>query len=62
MIRPDLMPSGSVRADWMRFFSKLSNKHSKFFKSINAAIYLSETFFEYKQRKAIQDFVGNKIL
>lgn len=60
MFRPDLMPSGVLRANWRNFFGKLSQKHTGLFKSINAGIYLSHTFFEHKQRSAITDYINIK--
>jgi hypothetical protein len=53
IFRPDLMPTGILRADWTNFFGRLSAKHSKFFKSISAVVYLSQSCFESKQRSAI---------
>lgn len=61
MFRPDLMPICPERAAWHDFFNKLSNKHINFFKSINAAIYLSQSFFENKQRSAIRHFIEWKL-
>lgn len=60
IFRPDLMPSCKKRADIRSFFGRLSTKHSNIFKSINAGIYLSECFFEKKQRTAIEVHVKNK--
>ncbi|MFS0601124.1 hypothetical protein [Peribacillus frigoritolerans] len=53
MFRPDLMPNSPSKDDWRRFFNKLSNKHHKLFKNINAGIYSSQYFFEYKQIDAL---------
>ncbi|HDM8156612.1 TPA: hypothetical protein P0E35_005052 [Vibrio harveyi] len=60
IFRPDLMPSCTKRAEIRSFFGKLSTKHSSLFKSIDAGIYLSECFFEKKQRTAIELHVKNK--
>jgi len=60
IFRPDLMISGPERANWNNFFSKLSDKHSNLFSSISAAIYLSQTFFESKQRSAIKSYLNNR--
>jgi hypothetical protein len=57
IFRPDLMTVGPERAQWRDFFSKLSDKHTTLFGSISAAIYLSQSFFEYKQRTAIKSYV-----
>ncbi|QNR96240.1 hypothetical protein ICJ04_11890 [Stenotrophomonas sp. 169] len=54
MLNPDFMPVSPMRADWSNFFGRLSSDHSKAFKSISAMIYLSERFFETKQRSVIQ--------
>jgi len=49
IFRPDLMPACSARNKWFNFFNKLYEKHFELFSSINAGIYLSQKFFEYKQ-------------
>ena len=54
MLKPDLMPVSPMRAEWTNYFGRLSSDHSKEFKSISAMIYLSERFFETKQRSVIQ--------
>lgn len=54
--RPDLMPEGSLKADWFGFFNKLSNKHVDLFRNINAGIYLSEGFFEVKTETIIEAY------
>ncbi|MBN1379482.1 MAG: hypothetical protein JXA04_09630 [Gammaproteobacteria bacterium] len=56
IFRPNLMPFGPERAEWTSFFGKLSDKHSDLFGRISAGIYLSQTFFEYKQRSAIEGY------
>ncbi len=60
IFRPDLMPTCRERAEWNNFFGKLSDKHSDLFKSVNAGIYMSQAFFENKQRTAIKDFIKHK--
>ncbi|WP_312399178.1 hypothetical protein [Chryseobacterium sp.] len=57
IFRPDFMPSCPERAAWFKFFNELSLKHKDYFKSINAGIYQSQTFFEYKQVKNIKDYI-----
>lgn len=57
IFRPDLMPKCDEKTQWKSFFGKLSRKHTTLFKSINAAIYMSETFFEYKQKSLIDDYL-----
>ena len=54
IFRLDLMPTGPQRADWNNFFGRLSAKHATLFKSISAAVYLSQGCFESKQRSAIK--------
>lgn len=54
IFRPDLIPIGEERAEWNNFFGQLSAKHTDLFKSISAAIYLSQSCFESKQRSAIK--------
>lgn len=60
IFRPDLMPHCFQRADWWRFFGRLSAKHTDLFSSINAGIYLSQTCFEYKQMSSITNYVEGK--
>lgn len=60
IFRPDLMPTGKKRANWRKFFGKLSGEHKDLFKSINAGIYMSQTFFELKQSSIIKDYISNK--
>ena len=62
IFRPDLMPSGNKRANWNKFFGQISSKHKDLFKSINAGIYLSQTFFELKQEKTIKDYISQKAI
>ncbi len=61
IFRPDYMASCKERAEWHRFFHTLSLKHNDYFKSINAGIYLSQVFFEYKQTANISYYVKSKI-
>jgi len=60
MFRPDLMPSCPQRGDWNKFFGHLSQEHSDLFKSINASIFVSQVFFENKQRSAIAKYISTK--
>lgn len=60
IFRPDLMPTCTKRANWNKFFGLLSSKHKDLFKSINAGIYLSQTYFEHKQTSIIKDYITNK--
>lgn len=60
IFRPDLMPSGYKRLNWIKFFGQLSAKNKDLFKSINAGLYFSQTFFEFKQSKNINQYLLNK--
>ncbi|MEM0575658.1 hypothetical protein [Flavobacterium polysaccharolyticum] len=60
IFRPDLMPTGKKRLNWLKFFGQLSSKNKDLFKSINAGIYLSQTFFEYKQTSNINEYILTK--
>lgn len=62
IFRPDLMPSGSKRKEWFGFFGGLSRNNKDLFKSINAGVYLSQTFFEYKQTYNIKEYINSKII
>jgi hypothetical protein len=62
IFRADLMPSGSARNTWSKFFGLLSARHGDLFKSINAGIYMSQLFFENKQRSAIKNYIDNKAI
>ena len=59
IFRPNLMPAGQEKANITNFFGLLSRNHTDLFKDINAAIYLSESFFESKQRSAIKNCITN---
>lgn len=60
IFRADLMPTCEARKQWNKFFGQLSRRHGDLFKKINAGIYMSQTFFENKQRSAIKCFVEKK--
>lgn len=60
IFRPDLMPTGKKRLNWLKFFGQLSSKNKDLFKSINAGIYLSQTFFEFKQTSNIKEYILTK--
>lgn len=53
---PFFMPVCQERSDWVDFFRKISNEHYRIFKNINAGVYSSEYFFEYKQADCIEEF------
>lgn len=59
IFRPDLMPTCEAKKKWFNYFNKLSGKHFELFSSINAGIYLSQKFFEFKQADNINFY--NKI-
>ncbi len=56
IFRPDLMPSSKDRRKWFQFFNKLSKQYIDLFSNINACIYLSEKFFEFKQSDNIDKY------
>ncbi|MGC4077844.1 MAG: hypothetical protein QM702_12625 [Rubrivivax sp.] len=62
VFRPDLMPTGPSRARVNNFFGRLSTRHSDLFSSITGAIYMSQVFFENKQRSAIKSYVDTKAI
>jgi hypothetical protein len=62
IFRPDLMPGGTKRVNWLKFFGNLSSKHKDLFKSINAGIYMSQIYFEYKQTSNIKNHISNKAI
>lgn len=62
IFRADLMPTCEERKSWNMFFGQLSTTHGDLFKSINAAIYMSQVFFENKQRSAIKNYIKNKAI
>lgn len=58
-INPFFMPDCQEKREWLDFFRQLSNNYYKIFKNINAGIYSSEYFFEYKQSECIEKFKGD---
>ena len=56
IFRPDFMPAIEAKKKWFNFFNKLSNKYDTIFSDINAGIYFSQTFFEYKQSENIDHY------
>ncbi|HKV93025.1 MAG TPA: hypothetical protein VJW20_10790 [Candidatus Angelobacter sp.] len=56
LFRPDLMPECTLKANWLSFFNRLSTKHTDVFRNINAAIYLSEGFFEMKNASIVEAY------
>lgn len=62
IFRVDLMPSCIERANLNKFFGHLSRKNNDLFKNINPAIYMSQTFFESKQRSAIRNYQEYKAI
>lgn len=55
---PFFMPDCNEKREWLDFFRGLSNDYYKIFKNINAGVYASEYFFEYKQSECIEEFKG----
>lgn len=60
IFRIDLMPSCPERARIDGFFNDITRKNQYLFKSINAGIYMSQVFFEAKQRSAIKNYKLDK--
>lgn len=58
--RPDLMPNCGEKTAWNDFFNEISNTYSKYFSNINAGIFLSQLFFEYKQIAALDKSIEYK--
>jgi hypothetical protein len=58
IFRPDLMPNCSERKEWWAFFNILSNKHHNLFKNINAGIYATQYFFEFKQIEGLDKYMN----
>ncbi|MDP8267446.1 MAG: hypothetical protein P9L97_01840 [Candidatus Tenebribacter davisii] len=59
MFRPDLMPNIPEKYEWFKFFNGLSKNYYELFNDINAGIYLSQFYFEKKQRKNIINYRNN---
>ncbi|WP_411735613.1 hypothetical protein [Paenibacillus sp. M2] len=57
IFRPDLMPQCNEKQEWWNFFNKLSNQHHGLFKNINAGIYATQYFFEFKQIEALKKYM-----
>ncbi|WP_039914888.1 hypothetical protein [Cellvibrio mixtus] len=62
IFRADLMPVCEERKSWNQFFGQLSLRHGDLFKSINAGIYMSQSFFESKQRSVIRNYIDTKAI
>jgi hypothetical protein len=62
VFRPDLMPVGPERARIRNFFDQISAKHSDLFSSITGSFYMSQVFFENKQRSSIKSYVDSKAI
>lgn len=60
VFRPDLMPDMDEKVAWLSFFNELSRTHKGRYRSISAAIYLSDVAFNLKQADALQSFVEKK--
>jgi len=54
IFRPDLIPACEAKKKWFNYFNKLSAKYIEFFLDINAGIYFSQLFFEFKQAENIE--------
>lgn len=60
VFRPDLMPAMREKVEWQSFFNELSRRYKSRYKSISAAIYLSDVAFNLKQADALQSFAEKK--
>jgi len=56
---PFFMPNCQEKLEWIDYFRNLSNSYYTIFKNINAGVYASEYFFEYKQAECIEEFQGS---
>ena len=61
VIRPDLMPSSPLKAEWTNFFGKLGDKYATFCRGITAGVYARESFMAAKQESAIKMFLENEV-
>ncbi|WP_395010222.1 hypothetical protein [Undibacterium sp.] len=60
VIRPDLLPSSPLKADWENFFGKLSDEYSAFCNQISAGVYATEHFMAAKQESALNIYLSNQ--
>lgn len=60
VFRPDLMPNMPEKIEWLSFFNNLSRVYRGRYKSISAAIYLSDVAFNLKQADTLQIFAERK--
>lgn len=60
IFRPDLMPRCPEKANWENFFGRLSVDYSELCTGISAGIYMSNMYFEWKQKQTIEQFLANK--
>jgi hypothetical protein len=60
MLRPDLMPRIPERAAWLSFFNTTTKAFRSRFKSVSAAVYLSDAVFAMKQTDALQSYIEQK--
>ena len=58
VFRPDLMPDCEEKTEWWEFFNELSNEYFRYFKNINAGIYISQSFFEFKQIEGLEKYMS----
>lgn len=59
-LNPFYMPNCKRKTEWLSYFRNLSSNYYKVFKNINAGVYSSEYFFEYKQSECIDKFRESK--
>lgn len=55
MIRPDLLPAGKFKSEWMDFFNEIRTEYNDVCAELTAAIYLSEDCFIQKQIPTIRE-------
>ncbi|WPE20492.1 hypothetical protein [Shinella zoogloeoides] len=55
MIRPDLLPAGKFKTEWIDFFREISSEYEGFCKNISAAIYITEDCFVEKQVPTVRE-------
>ena len=60
VFRPDLMPHCKERVKWRAFFDALTKEYQDVCSKVTAGIYATSTYFEWKQKIAIERFLAEK--
>jgi hypothetical protein len=60
VFRPDLMPNCEKRVEWRAFFDSLTKEYQDVCAKVSAGIYATSTYFEWKQKMAIERFLADK--